>query len=139
LPAIAADAGRRFAGGFAWGALDRMLENGRVDIEGISATSAGANVRARPRLQKSRKGGCARALADFWSRVAHAARAFPLAPAVFDRFLNCAPWKALFPAFDVLLRLFSPYQFNPVNFNPLRAILDAASTSRGCAEVRASS
>jgi NTE family protein len=30
----------------------------------------------------------------------------------------------MFPAFDVFVRLFSPYQFNPVNFNPLRTILE---------------
>ena len=29
-------------GGFAWGVLDRLLEDGRIAIEGVSATSAGA-------------------------------------------------------------------------------------------------
>ena len=29
-------------GAFAWGVLDRLLEDERVEIEGISATSAGA-------------------------------------------------------------------------------------------------
>ena len=29
-------------GAFAWGVLDTLLEDGRIDIEGISATSAGA-------------------------------------------------------------------------------------------------
>jgi NTE family protein len=114
-------------GAFAWGVLDRMLDDGRIDIEGISATSAGAMnavVLAHGYEQAGREGARA-ALADFWSRVAHAARAFPLAPAVLDHFVNRAPWKAMLPAVDVFLRLFSPYQFNPVNFNPLRAILDA--------------
>jgi NTE family protein len=114
-------------GAFAWGVLDRMLEDGRVDIEGISATSAGAMnaVVLAHGYEKAGREGAREALADFWSRVAHAARAFPLAPAVLDRIVNCAPWKALLPAFDVFVRLFSPYQFNPVNFNPLRPILDA--------------
>ena len=29
-------------GAFAWGALDYLLEDGRIEFEGISATSAGA-------------------------------------------------------------------------------------------------
>ena len=29
-------------GAFAWGVLDRLLEDGRLGVEGISATSAGA-------------------------------------------------------------------------------------------------
>ncbi len=29
-------------GAFTWGVLDRLLEDGRVAIEGVSATSAGA-------------------------------------------------------------------------------------------------
>jgi NTE family protein len=29
-------------GAFAWGVLDRLLEDGRIGIEAISATSAGA-------------------------------------------------------------------------------------------------
>lgn len=29
-------------GAFAWGILDRLLEDGRIDIEGLSATSAGS-------------------------------------------------------------------------------------------------
>jgi len=29
-------------GAFTWGVLDRLLEDGRFEIEGVSATSAGA-------------------------------------------------------------------------------------------------
>jgi NTE family protein len=29
-------------GAFTWGVLDRLLEDGRLSIEGVSATSAGA-------------------------------------------------------------------------------------------------
>jgi NTE family protein len=29
-------------GAFTWGVLDRLLEDGRIEIEGISGTSAGA-------------------------------------------------------------------------------------------------
>ena len=29
-------------GAFAWGVLDKLMEDGRIEIEGISATSAGA-------------------------------------------------------------------------------------------------
>ena len=36
-------------GAFAWGVLDRLLEDGRIKIEGISATSAGASSSLAPK------------------------------------------------------------------------------------------
>src|SRR5215468_9931336 len=34
-------------GAFTWGVLDRLLEEPRIEVEGVSATSAGANERGR--------------------------------------------------------------------------------------------
>jgi NTE family protein len=108
-------------GAFAWGVLDRMLEDGRIEIEGISATSAGAMnaVMLAHGYEHGGPQGARAALANFWARVAHTASAFPL-----EAFAPRFDFSPMFPAFDVFLRLFSPYQFNPVNFNPLRAILE---------------
>jgi NTE family protein len=113
-------------GAFAWGVLDRLLEDGRIEIEGISATSAGA-MNAVMLAHGYAHGGpqeARQALADFWTRVAHAASAFPFRPCALEAFALGLDFSPMFPAFDMFLRLFSPYQFNPVNFNPLRTILE---------------
>jgi NTE family protein len=111
-------------GAFAWGVLDRMLAEPRIAIEGISATSAGAMnaVMLAHGLREGGREGARKALAGFWARVAHAAGAFPLGSAALEAFAHS--FNPIFPAFDVFVRMFSPYQFNPANFNPLRAILE---------------
>jgi NTE family protein len=115
-------------GAFAWGVLDRLLEDERVAFEGVSATSAGAmnaTVMAYGMRQGGRE-GARRALANFWRRIAHAGLSSPLQPTVIDRLnhnhgLDSSP---AFVIFDMMTRLFSPYQFNPLNVNPLRQALD---------------
>jgi NTE family protein len=115
-------------GAFTWGVLDRLLEDERVSFEGISATSAGAmnaTVMTYGLAQGGRE-GARRALANFWRRIAHAGLTSPLQPTVIDRLshnhgLDASP---AFVVFDMMSRLFSPYQFNPLNINPLRQALD---------------
>src|SRR6516162_3442740 len=67
-------------GAFTWGVLDRLLEEPRLQIEGISGTSAGA-MNAAVLAHGHAVGGAqaARAaLEDFWRRVARAASFSPL-------------------------------------------------------------
>jgi predicted acylesterase/phospholipase RssA len=54
-------------GAFAWGVLDRLLEDGRLEIEGVSATSAGAMNAAvlAYGLLKGDSDGARQALHDF--------------------------------------------------------------------------
>ena len=69
-------------GAFAWGVLDRLLEDERIAFEGVSATSAGAmnaTVLAYGLAEGGRE-GARRALANFWRRVSHAASFSPLQP-----------------------------------------------------------
>ena len=115
-------------GAFAWGVLDKLLEDGRLAIEGISATSAGAmnaTVLASGYADGGREGARA-ALAGFWQRIAKAAAASPLQPSLLDRMTRNRglDFSPAFQTFDLLVRLFSPYQFNPLNFNPLRGVLE---------------
>jgi NTE family protein len=111
-------------GGFTWGVLDRLLEEKSLTFEGISATSAGAMngaVLAYGLAVGGREGARA-ALAAFWRRISDAARLGPLQPSPIDSFLKDFSLSAS-PAFTILgflTRLWSPYQFNPMNFNPLR-------------------
>jgi NTE family protein len=114
-------------GAFAWGVLDRLLEDGRLEIEGLSATSAGsmnAVVYAYGRMHGGNDGARA-ALERFWRNISEAGalyspvRALPWESA-YGGNLEHSPF---YVAFDALTRTFSPYQFNPFNFNPLRDVL----------------
>jgi NTE family protein len=96
-------------GAFTWGVLDRLLEEERLSFEGVVATSAGAMnacVMAYGMAEGGRSGG-QKALANFWRRISHAMAFSPPAAAV-----------------DFFTRVFSPYQFNPLGFNPLRHVLE---------------
>ena len=114
-------------GAFTWGVLDRLLEDPRIEIEGVSATSAGA-MNATVAAYGLAEGGCEgarRALADFWRRISHAAAFSPLQPSPFDRAMGnkALEWSPAYVFFDLMTRLMSPYQFNPLNYNPLRDVL----------------
>jgi NTE family protein len=114
-------------GAFTWGVLDRLLEDERIVFEGISATSAGAMnavVLAYGLTEGGRK-GAQKALAGFWRRVSHAAAMSPLQPTWLDRLTGnrSLEWSPAFFALDMISRVLSPYQFNPLNSNPLREVL----------------
>ncbi|MCO5118597.1 MAG: patatin-like phospholipase family protein [Burkholderiaceae bacterium] len=98
-------------GAFTWGVLDRLLEDGRLEFEGLSGASAGAVNAAlfvHGWLEDGRDGARA-ALSRFWHAVGGVSGIFGSAPP--------GPWVAFFT------RALSPYQFNPANLNPLRSLL----------------
>jgi len=117
-------------GAFAWGVLDRLIEDGSVAFEGISATSAGAMNAAVLAYGWTLGGrdGAREQLAKFWRAVSEAgARYSPYKPLPWlahlgDFSLEHSPGYFLM---DMATRLFSPYQLNPWNFNPLRDVLEA--------------
>jgi NTE family protein len=115
-------------GAFAWGVLDRLLEDERLEIEGISATSAGAmnaTVLTYGYTTGGRQ-GARRALEGFWRRVAHVAALSPFQATWLDRVLGNKSLENS-PAFlwlEMMTRLVSPYQLNPANYNPLRYALE---------------
>jgi NTE family protein len=115
-------------GAYTWGALDRLLEEDRLIIEGISGTSAGAMNAAmlvNGYMQGGNEGAKA-ALADFWRRISDAAFYSPLHKNPIERMLT--GWNMdLSPSyhfFDLLSRVFSPYELNPLDYNPMRQILE---------------
>ncbi len=115
-------------GAYTWGVLDRLLDEERLEVEAISGTSAGA-MNAAVFADGMGRGGRAeakRSLEVFWHNISQASQLGPLQPSPFDRLGN--GWNldhsAAFVAFDMLTRMLSPYQFNPMNFNPLRRVLD---------------
>lgn len=117
-------------GAFAWGVLDRLLEDERISFEGISACSAGAmNAGALAHgLAEGGREGAKTALADFWRRISRSALLSPLQPSPIDRITNnhSLETSPVFFMLDLMTRVLSPYQFNPTNYNPLRNILEQA-------------
>jgi NTE family protein len=117
-------------GAFTWGVLERLLEEPGLEIEGVSATSAGAMnavVLAHGMTTGGRE-GAKNALADFWARVAEVARTSLLQPSWYDRLTqnHRLDYSPSYYFFDMLSRVFSPYQTNPLNYNPLRSLLERA-------------
>src|ERR1700738_964739 len=115
-------------GAFTWGALQRLLEEPRFQIDGVSATSAGAMnaVILAHGLTLGGRDGAMSALASFWQQVASLATKSFLQPPLYDRItgnegLEHSP---SYMFFDMLSRVFSPYQINPFNYNPLRSLLE---------------
>jgi NTE family protein len=115
-------------GAFTWGVLDRLLEEGRLEFDGISGTSAGA-MNAAVMCSGHVAGGAdgARAaLETFWKRVADSARNSPLKRGPLDVLLG--RWTLdntpMFNFLDLAARVWSPYDLNPGGKNPLRDILE---------------
>ena len=114
-------------GAFTWGVLDALLEKDQLKIEGVSATSAGAMNAAvfAYGMAVGGRDGARRALDRFWTGISDAAATGPLKPSWYDRALSNwnLPWSPSFAAADMLSRLFSPYELNPLDLNPLRDVL----------------
>jgi NTE family protein len=113
-------------GAFTWGVLDRLLEDERIGIDGISAASAGAmnaTVFASGIATGGRE-GAKKALAEFWRRISHAALTSPLWPTLLEHLLgNHSIAQSAGFCFELMTRLFSPHEFYPLNRNPLRQVL----------------
>ena len=115
-------------GAFTWGVLDRLLEEPRIEVDGVSGTSAGA-MNAVALVQGLAQDGpeqVSKLLRRFWGRVSAAAAFSPLQRTMMDRMtsgwrLDRSPiyaWTEVFSSF------FSPYDYNPFGFNPLRNIVE---------------
>ncbi|TWT17833.1 patatin-like phospholipase family protein [Luteimonas marina] len=113
-------------GAFTWGVLDGLLQRDDIGIDAISGTSAGAlnaAVLATGWAQDGRE-GAREALQRFWRDIGNAGGSYLLplqAPSFGPPFdLNAVPgydWASRF------LRTLSPYDYNPLNLNPLRDVL----------------
>ena len=109
-------------GAYSWGVLDRLLEDGRFDFEGISGTSAGAmnGVVLADGLMRGGRDGARQALAEFWRAIADSV------PLELSVPVAGGEGVALLPATRFMLnwtQYLSPYQLNPLNFTPLRKLL----------------
>jgi len=126
-------------GAFTWGVLDALLEDGRIGIEGISGTSAGAMnavalahgyAQAIARPHSDRRDSARAALASFWEGVIQMGSVAEAQRAVFDIVFNSSGLLAS-PAASWMNTLasewshtLSPYEINPLDINPLRDFLE---------------
>ncbi|MCB9958036.1 MAG: patatin-like phospholipase family protein [Rhodospirillaceae bacterium] len=117
-------------GAFTWGVLDRLLEEPDLKIEAISGTSAGAMNGAMV-VAGFEAGGAAGArelLDTFWGKISSFASFSPIRRMPWTGWSTGNPWNLDYSIsylfLDALTRAFSPYQFNPLNMNPLRQVLE---------------
>lgn len=118
-------------GAYTWGVLDRLLEDERLEIAAVSGSSAGAMcavVLADGLVEGGAEGARAH-LRKFWEGVAAAGRANPYRRTPMMAFLNAfmpgwarESYTALWA--DLATRWASPYDFNPLNVNPLKEVVD---------------
>jgi NTE family protein len=106
-------------GAFTWGVLDRLLEDATLDIAWLSATSAGAvnAVALACGLMEDGRSGARAKLRAVWEAVAKAG---------VPDLVRLNPWLASLSRSNTLVQvasLFSPYEFNPLGFDPLRKLL----------------
>ncbi|WP_299152104.1 patatin-like phospholipase family protein [uncultured Tateyamaria sp.] len=115
-------------GAFTWGVLDRMFEEDRLWIEGVSGTSAGAMnaVVATQGMYDGGAAGARQALEDFWRAVSVAGQASPIQRTAFEKIMGS--WSLdLNPGYammDMMSRMASPYDLNPIGLNPLRDVVE---------------
>lgn len=115
-------------GAFTWGVLDHILEDGRLEIAAISGTSAGA-MNAVALADGYTAGGPEKArekLEYFWRAISEAARHSPFRRSAID--VMTGNWNLErspgYQWMDFMTRVFSPYQFNPLDLNPLRDLVE---------------
>lgn len=117
-------------GAFAWGVLDKLIEDGRIDLSAISATSAGA-MNAVVMAYGVSIGGMAAArekLTEFWTEISRAGEFYsPVRTMPWEKWLQAygfqSEYSPAFMTFQAMTHLFSPYQLNPFDINPLKDVL----------------
>ena len=137
-------------GAFAWGVLDALLEDGRIELEGLSGTSAGAmnavalahgfaQTQGKPKAD-SREAARA-SLASFWNGIVNMGALSEAQRAPFDLLFGglgvenspAGQWATQLTdtitnfwssAVTQSFQNVSPYQSNPLDINPLKGFLE---------------
>lgn len=115
-------------GAFTWGVIDKLLEDGRIEIEGLSGTSAGgmnALAVAQGLLKNGNQGGRDE-LRNFWRLVSNTSQSFGLVPSPLDRAIGRQglDFSPIHFMMHQMSHYFSPYNSNPLDFNILRNIIE---------------
>lgn len=114
-------------GAYTWGVIDRLLDDERIEIDGICGTSAGAmnGVCAIYGLKKGGRNLAKHLLVKFWHKISDAGKLSLLQPSWFDKVMSPGnmDYSPMYKMFSMASESLSPAQFNPLSFNPLEKIL----------------
>jgi NTE family protein len=114
-------------GAFTWGVLEKLFEEDKFDITAICGTSAGAmnaGIAAYGYHEGGNKGAID-LLNKFWERLAEEALISPIQPTLLDKMLSAGNMD-FSPGYNIanlMSNYLSPYQWNPLDVNPLKDIL----------------
>ena len=112
-------------GAFTWGVMEKLLEEDVLDIRGFCGTSAGAINSAIivHGLQKNGNKGALDLLEKFWTEISKISTF--ITPSWIDNnlFNGNMDFSPTYQAFNYFKEYLSPYQFNPLNINPLQDVL----------------
>lgn len=115
-------------GAYTWGVIDRLLDDDRIEIDGVCGTSAGAmnGVCAVFGLSKGGKNLAKHILVKFWHKVSEAGKYSLLQPTWLDKIMSPGnmDYSPLYKFFSFTAENLSPQQFNPLGINPLEKILN---------------
>ncbi|AOO79603.1 patatin-like phospholipase family protein [Bosea vaviloviae] len=115
-------------GAFTWGVLDAILEDGRLAIEALSGTSAGAMnavVLSEGWLEGGADGARAK-LESFWRAISVDGKYGGSERSLIDTMLGAWGSNGTPPGliwFEMFSKVASPYDVNPLNINPLRGVI----------------
>ncbi|SFJ02736.1 NTE family protein [Bosea sp. OK403] len=115
-------------GAFTWGVLDAILEDGRLAIEALSGTSAGAMnavVLSEGWLEGGPEGARAK-LESFWRAISVDGKYGGSERSLIDTMLGAWGRNGTPPGmiwFELFSKVASPYDVNPLNINPLRGVI----------------
>src|SRR5450830_1352671 len=138
-------------GAFTWGVLDALLEDGRISLEGISGTSAGAMnavalahgfAQANDKVKADPREAAREALSNFWRGIVQMGALSEAQRAPFDLLFgrmggdnsSTALWANAMTSF--WSSAMSPYQNNPFDLNPLRKFLESQIDFEGLARLQ---
>lgn len=115
-------------GAFTWGVLDHILEDGRLEVEAISAASAGA-MNAVAMIDGWMEGGnegARKQLESFWRDVSYDGKWSSPQRSVIGALMDPFGVSASMQGFwsDWFQQTSSPYDFNPLDINPLEEVLE---------------
>ena len=130
-------------GAFTWGVLDAILADGRLAIETMTGASAGAMnaVALTEGWLKDGADGARAALESFWRNVSVDGKYGGSERSLLDTMLGA--WTDGRPPgllwFEMVSKVASPYDVNPLNINPLRGVISDLvdfTKVRACADVK---
>lgn len=115
-------------GAFTWGMLEKFLELSDLEIVGVVGTSAGA-MNASCLAYGLNLGGPEKAketLASFWKKISQKSKFSMLQPSIFDLMMHKGDmdFSPGYNLFSIMTHVFSPYQLNPLNINPLKEVIE---------------